>query len=129
MRLSAEILTETDFSDKARLLELIRQLRESLQQQIVGSGSSFAMIRACAALSPASACTELCGGIAYYRWLRELEQDFDARAEVLINTLQTLTERLFVKARLLCSVTGTKKAAETVTMMPSSQGMALPSLW
>lgn len=115
MRLSAEILTETDFSDKARLLELIRQLRESVQQQIVGSGASFAMIRACAALSPASACTELCGGIAYYLWLRELEQDFDARAEALINTLQTLTERLFVKARLLCSVTGTKKAAETVT--------------
>ena len=81
------------------------------------------MIRACAALSPASACTELCGGIAYYRWLRELEQDFDARAEVLINTLQTLTERLFVKARLLCSVTGTKKAAETVNGL-----MAIPNL-
>lgn len=81
VRLAAQILTQTDFSDKAKLLELIRQQRDGLQQQIVNSGSSAAMLRASAALNAASACSERCAGVSYYRWLRELEQNFDARAD------------------------------------------------
>lgn len=46
VRLTAQILTQTDFSDKTKLLELIRQQRDGLQQQIVNSGSSAAMLRA-----------------------------------------------------------------------------------
>lgn len=58
VRLTAQILTQTDFSDKTKLLELIRQQRDGLQQQIVNSGSSAAMLRASAALNAASACAE-----------------------------------------------------------------------
>lgn len=106
VRLAAQILTGTDFSDKGKLLELIRQQRDSLQQQIVNSGSSAAMLRASAALNAASACSERCSGVSYYRWLRELEQNFDARADTLIETLRTLCETLFVTARMRLSVTG-----------------------
>ena len=106
VRLAAQILTGTDFSDKGKLLELIRQQRDSLQQQIVNSGSSVAMLRASAALNAASACSERCSGVSYYRWLRELEQNFDARADTLIETLRTLCETLFVTARMRLSVTG-----------------------
>ena len=106
VRLTAQILTQTDFSDKAKLLELIRQQRDGLQQQIVNSGSSAAMLRASAALNAASACSERCAGVSYYRWLRELEQNFDARADGLIDTLRMLCEKLFVTARMRLSVTG-----------------------
>ena len=106
VRLAAQILTQTDFSDKAKLLELIRQQRDGLQQQIVNSGSSAAMLRASAALNAASACSERCAGVSYYRWLRELEQNFDARADELIEMLRTLCEKLFVTARMRLSVTG-----------------------
>ena len=106
VRLAAQILTGTDFSDKGKLLELIRQQRDSLQQQIVNSGSSAAMLRASAALNAASACSERCSGVSYYRWLRELEQNFDARADTLIETLRMLCETLFVTARMRLSVTG-----------------------
>ena len=106
VRLAAQILTGTDFSDKGKLLELIRQQRDSLQQQIVNSGSSAAMLRASAALNAASACSERCSGVSYYRWLRELEQNFDVRADALIETLRMLCETLFVTARMRLSVTG-----------------------
>ena len=106
VQLAAQILTQTDFSDKAKLLELIRQQRDGLQQQIVNSGSSAAMLRASAALNAASACSERCAGVSYYRWLRELEQNFDARADELIEMLRTLCEKLFVTARMRLSVTG-----------------------
>ena len=66
VRLAAQILTGTDFSDKGKLLELIRQQRDSLEQQIVNSGSSAAMLRASAALNAASACSERCSGVSYY---------------------------------------------------------------
>ena len=105
LELAAQILTTTDFSDRGKLLELIRQLREGLQQQIIGSASA-AIQRASAVLSASSACAELLGGVSYYRWLRALEQDFDARAEALSATLRTLAARLFTRARLFVSVTG-----------------------
>ena len=114
VRLAAQILTQTDFSDKTKLLELIRQQRDGLQQQIVNSGSSAAMLRASAALNAASACSERCAGVSYYRWLRELEQNFDARADELIETLRALCEKLFVTARMRLSVTGNRQNAELV---------------
>lgn len=64
------------------------------------------MLRASAALNAASACSERCAGVSYYRWLRELEQNFDARADELIEMLRTLCEKLFVTARMRLSVTG-----------------------
>ena len=102
------------FSDKTKLLELIRQQRDGLQQQIVNSGSSAAMLRASAALNAASACAERCAGVSYYRWLRELEQNFDARADELIETLRALCEKLFVTARMCLSITGGRQNAEPV---------------
>ena len=58
------------------------------------------------ALLQCSACSERCAGVSYYRWLRELEQNFDARADELIEMLRTLCEKLFVTARMRLSVTG-----------------------
>ena len=104
--LAAQILTQTQFTDRGKLLELVRQLREGAQQQIVSNGSAAAMQRAAAVLSASNACAERLGGVSYYRWLRELEQDFDARADELSGTLRTLAARLFTRARLFVSVTG-----------------------
>lgn len=106
IRLVTQILTRTSFSDKGKLLEIIRQQREGLQQQIINSGSSFARTRACAALQPSYACVERCSGIAYYRWLCALEREFDARADALIQTMRDLCKTLFVTTRLRLSVTG-----------------------
>ena len=125
VRLAAQILTQTDFSDKAKLLELIRQQRDGLQQQIVNSGSSAAMLRASAALNAASACSERCAGVSYYRWLRELEQNFDARADELIEMLRTLCEKLFVTARMRLSVTGGGR--QSAALIQSGLHEALPA--
>ena len=131
VRLTAQVLTQTDFSDKTKLLELIRQQRDGLQQQIVNSGSSAAMLRASAALNAASACAERCAGVSYYRWLRELEQNFDARADELIETLRALCEKLFVTARMRLSITGNRQNAEPVLTglreaLPTGAGPGAP---
>ncbi len=115
LSLAAAILTKTDFTNHGKLLEILRQLRDGLQQQIVSSGSSFAMLRASAALNAAGACTERSGGVDFYRWLCALEHEFDARADACIAALQRLSEKLFVTARLRLSVTGgTEDERQTV---------------
>lgn len=115
LSLAAAILTKTDFTNRGKLLEILRQLRDGLQQQIVSSGSSFAMLRASAALNAAGACTERSGGVDFYRWLCALEREFDARADACIAALQRLSEKLFVTARLRLSVTGgTEDERQTV---------------
>ena len=115
LSLAVAILTKTDFTNRGKLLEILRQLRDGLQQQIVSSGSSFAMLRASAALNAAGACTERSGGVDFYRWLCALEREFDARADACIAALQRLSEKLFVTARLRLSVTGgTEDERQTV---------------
>lgn len=128
LSLAAAILTKTDFTNRGKLLEILRQLRDGLQQQIVSSGSSFAMLRASAALNAAGACTERSGGVDFYRWLCALEREFDARADACIAALQRLSEKLFVAARLRLSVTGgTEDERQTVLRvlreaLPAGQG-------
>ena len=89
------------------------------------------MLRASAALNAASACSERCAGVSYYRWLRELEQNFDARADELIETLRALCEKLFVTARMRLSITGNRQNAEPVLTglreaLPTGAGPGAP---
>lgn len=132
IRLVAGMLTRTDFSDREKLLALLRQLREGMQQQIISAGSSYALMRAGAALDAASACAEQCGGITFYRWLCALEKDFDARADALRARLQALSTRLFAMDRLRLSLTGgSQQDAQTIlrllqAALPVGQGCGAP---
>ena len=104
--LACAILTETELSDHAEILNLLRQQREELYQSI-STSTSFALGRAAAACSQADAYAERAGGLSFYRWLQKLETNFESERGALTKRLQTLAREIFSAGRLSFSTTGT----------------------
>ncbi len=79
--LALEVLTKTKFDDEARFKEIVQELRVGMEQSMIAAGHGFAQRRAASYFSPLAAFRESAGGIDYYRYLVELEKNFDEKIE------------------------------------------------
>lgn len=100
-----ELLQDTRLNHQEKLWEILRQRRAELARQIAESGNSFAMTRAGAAFRTECAVQEYAGGITYLQWLQAREAQGPDALPALIARLESLTKRLFTRARLTVSVT------------------------
>lgn len=120
MELVREIVLSTDFSDKNRLYELVKLNRSRLEMQMNSAGNAIASVRALSYFSKAAKVSDDIGGIAYYRFLKDLEENFEERADALIKDCRRLLGQVFRKEHLLVSSTGGGEALEQVkTHIPS----------
>lgn len=67
------------------------------------AGHSVSAMRAMSYFSPVARFNDLVGGIALYRTIAELEEHFEEKKQFLMDKLRSLTEKIFVKNRLLIS--------------------------
>ncbi|WP_291634439.1 insulinase family protein [Clostridium sp.] len=104
--LMAEIVSTTKFDEKKRLKELIQQLKSRLEMKIVDRGHMVAAGRLTSYFSPASAYIESTTGISFYKFINEIEKDFDKKSEEIIGNLKKVAELIFNKNNLIISVTG-----------------------
>ncbi|MFT5875723.1 MAG: Zn-dependent M16 (insulinase) family peptidase, partial [Clostridium sp.] len=102
----AEIVSTTKFDEKKRLKELIQQLKSRLEMKIVDRGHMVAAGRLTSYFSPASAYIESTTGISFYKFINEIEKDFDKKTEEIIGNLKKVAELIFNKNNLIISVTG-----------------------
>ena len=106
VRLAGEVLCHTVFTDRQAVLNLIRQTRIALEQGIIGRGNRVATLRALAGFDTRSAVEEQIGGIAQLRYLQEIEKNFDAIGDAVMEDLAAMAQRVFARARLLLELTG-----------------------
>ncbi len=88
---------------------MLAQCRESLYQSILSGGNRFAVVRAAAHYSAVSDFAELTDGYTFYRWLRELEENFDRRIEPLQQNLEDLAQSIFHAGRMTVAVAAGEK--------------------
>ena len=104
-----EILTNTSFDNKKTALDLLKQLKTKYFQQFVMSGSAVGSGRIKAQYSACGVVNECAGGLKYYRWLCEQENDMNWKQ--LSGMLETLAEKVICSSRLTLSLTGADKTA------------------
>ncbi|WP_336604162.1 insulinase family protein [Adlercreutzia mucosicola] len=102
-----EVLTETDFSDTARIRDILAQWRIALEQSFASNGHSCAMARAASYYLPAGVVREALSGVDFYRFLKDVLEHYDERAEALAAKLAALAKRLFVDGNCTVSFAGT----------------------
>lgn len=105
LRLLSEILMGTQITDEKRLYEILARIKSRLQMSLSSAGHSVSAMRAMSYFSPVARFNDLVGGIALYRTIAELEEHFDEKKQFLMDKLRSLTEKIFVKNRLLISLT------------------------
>ncbi|MCH5281749.1 MAG: insulinase family protein [Lachnospiraceae bacterium] len=104
-----ELLLETDFSDKKRLLEILEEHKSKLEDHLQEAGHATAQRRAASYFSKTAYVDEHLKGIAFYRQLSELIADFENRADDLIHSLNGLVAEVCRKEAFMVDYTGTEE--------------------
>ena len=99
-RMIREIIYTSDFSDRKRLYELICMLKSRLQSTMMSSGHAVALQRALSGVSKCDMILETMSGISFYRLLEQIESDFDAKADELIEKLNEVSHLIFTKENI-----------------------------
>ncbi len=112
-KLLAEILTKSKFSDAKRLRELIKQTLAGVERLILNTPNRVLAVRLSSYSAPASRFEDE-NYLSYYRFLKELDANFEERAADIGKQLSKLLKQMFTKHGLILGVTTEKKAYSAV---------------
>ncbi|AKJ64370.1 insulinase family protein [Kiritimatiella glycovorans] len=104
--LMGEVLTEPDFTNRDRFLQIVLEHRASLESALIPNGHGIAIQRARAHLHPAHRRADLLGGVETLFFLRDLESRVRTDWDRVLADLQDLHRRVVrrnaVVAHLTC---------------------------
>ena len=106
-----EILGSSDLTDTKRLREIVDGRKAKLQYSLPSQGNAVSRVRASSYFSAAAGWRERTSGIAHYRALEGLQENFDDSAAELTEQLQRLMKILFRPENLTVSITAAEGRA------------------
>ena len=101
-----EVWAETLFEDTGRIRDVLTQMRIGMEQAFLNAGHQAALGRALTYVSPAAVVSDQLAGVEFYRFLRDLLDNFDDRIDSLCDTLRDLQRRIFTSTGTIASFTG-----------------------
>ncbi len=104
-RLIEEMIYNSKFEDTKRLKEIIGEIKSKLQMHFNSSGHSVAVDRAMSYYSEHGLFKETTTGIAFYKFIEDIADNFTTKANTVVSKLKDLMEIIFTKNNLLCSIT------------------------
>lgn len=99
------IVFRTKFGDYKRLLEIIREIKARIQNGIMSSGDSVAALRSLSYTSERHFYKELYSGISYYKFIEDIEKNFEEKKEMVAKKLELVTKYIFRPENLIISYT------------------------
>lgn len=100
-----ELLTETVFDNPVRIREILLEQKSGMESSYTDMAHRAALKRTTSYFSEVGMAWELTDGIAYYDFISELLEQFDARKDALTTKLYEAFECIFAKDVLTVSVT------------------------
>ncbi len=116
MKLVEEILFTSKITDEKRLREIIAEIRAD-RNSLIESGHTTASMRALSYISSACALQDTLGGVEFFRWITDLDKNFDAKKDALRERLTAVQKKLLRKAGLLVSFTSERQAEVLASSM------------
>lgn len=103
--LLSEVLGHTDFSNTSRLKDIVHEMKSRLEMYINFRSHTIAKCRLFSYMSPADHYSEQIEGLALYRAISAMADNFDARAVEIKNKLVDTAGLVFNRKNLLASIT------------------------
>ncbi len=101
-----ELLYRSKLDNKEQICNILRQIKMEQEAYLLSAGHQVGVRRTMAALSVAGAAAELSKGYRFYHFVKDMEENFDRRADALIEKLTALMKTFITRDRLTLSVTG-----------------------
>lgn len=109
VELPSEIWSLTRFDDKDKIRDILLQSRIALEQEFASAGHSAALSRVSSYYNSAAVFREQIAGVDFYRFVKDLLQNYDEKADNLVKQLYSVSTRLFVQDGTISSFTGTEE--------------------
>ena len=126
--LADEIILNSKLDDKDRLKELISRHFSRVDSDIKNNGLNYAMTRLRSYYSNYGMYSEMTGGLEYYRFLTDLSDNFDAKSDEIVASLEKTAQLLFVKQNLIATVTCSDKDFAPYLQGVEALASALPEV-
>jgi hypothetical protein len=104
-----EIIINTEFSDDKRLKEIIQETKSRIEKRIQSQGHLVVAHRLYSYFSPLGHYLELLNGIAYYKFLSDLDKNYSNKNQEIKENLLKVSQLIFNKNTLLISLTSEEK--------------------
>ncbi len=129
LELMQEMIFSTKFENEKRLKEIISETKSRLQMKMVSAGHTTAMGRAASYFSKSAMLNEQMNGLEFYRFLEDLEKNFDSKKDDLIQKLKQLCREIFVLNDIVISYTADDEGYKVLEKtLPAFLG-AFPSVF
>jgi presequence protease len=103
--LMREILTKTKFDDVKRIKEIIQENKSRIEMRISNEGYTIACKRLFSYFSAEGSYLETITGLTYYKFIADIEKNFESRIEEVKGNLQKLMGLIFRRDGLIAGVT------------------------
>ena len=110
-----EILFSSHITDRKRLKEIVAETKSNIRLDLVESGQITSTLRAASYISKTNYIKEKQEGIDFYRFLDDIDKDFDNRYEGLAKLLKGTLKKLLRKDALTVSFTSDKKPEDVLS--------------
>ncbi len=107
-----EIVLESNYEDTDRLYEIIVELKSKLQMSLNQAGHVASVLRSTSYFSEVSYLKEIVNGIEFYKFIEELDKNYESRKVELKNKIKEIVNNIFNTEGLAISFTGDDKGYE-----------------
>ncbi len=106
------VLLRSKFDSKKRVKQLINEIYDDIKEKISRKGNTYALRRVLSYTVESEAFNELLFGISYFNFIANIKNNFDLEYEKIVEFMNDLPQKLFVKDSLLSNFTGTTSEFE-----------------
>lgn len=126
VKLMREVLMNTLFDNKERLLEIIREMKALMESSISGDGHRVAYSRLLAHLSNAEYFEEKARGLTFYHFVCDLEKNWDSMQDDTVAYLKEAYSFLSNRNRLVVGLTVDEEVIEEVVQKIDHEVSQIP---
>ncbi|MGM9973549.1 MAG: insulinase family protein [Clostridiaceae bacterium] len=119
-RLILEIINHSVFTEKDRILNIIREEKSKLENTIYNSGNAIASLKVLSYLSSKGVYDEKVRGFSYYKFLCDLEDNYEERYSDIVSKLSLIKDEIFNLNALTISYTVEEEHYNSIKDMAKS---------
>ena len=121
-----EILNTSQITDTKRLYEIIAEIKSRGQASLIGAGHQTAVLRGASYGSPMARFQDEMAGVGYYKFIEDLEKNFQEKKEEIVAGLKTAMAEIIRPDSFMISYTGEKESVEKMQELCCQLKKSLP---
>lgn len=113
LNITEEIINDSQFTDKQRIKQIIEQNKSALQTTLTSGSGAAALMRMNSYMNESGRYSEELTGLSYYKFLEDLDNNFDSKWNEISKNLNDVSKLAFNKDDLIASYSGNENTSQT----------------